>query len=492
MKIITTTFLRLSALQETDDLQCIKKIIATRIPMKQIITALFIILLSFTHCYAAEYTLEDLYKIALATSERIKISAEELVIAEKTKDKAMSLLMPRLSAIGGYARYNDSKATDSGSYIQPLDRTGFEIRVDQSASLGGREITAFRITKEGIQKSKYDLYSVKEGYMLNVTAAYYDALRTDKLTQIAQANVERVKKYRDAAATRLKVGEITKTVLLRAEAELSGAQSELLRTDNNYRLAKTILARIVGIDGDYQLKEGYQPMDVAGGQLDAFVIEGCQAMNVECLKDKAVSERADLKALEVQKKIAEDQVTFTKGAYWPTLAVEGAYAKKDETRETGGLVKDSLYGGIRLSFPFFEGGLRVAEVQEAEAKKRQVEYVYSDLKKTIDVEVETAYLDHVTQKGLLKSLTDQYVFAKENYNSVSKQFDFGLASSLDVLDANTALLDAERQLANVIYLYQFSTLRLKRATGMLLSTIVTTTGAVNKTKEPSKPPKEKS
>jgi outer membrane protein len=461
--------------------------------MIQVFIMVIVVFFSFTCCYAAEYTLEDLYRIALERSERIKISAEDVVIAEKMKDKAMSLLMPRLSAIGGYARYNDSKTTDSGSYVQPLDRTGFEIRLDQSASLGGREITAFRITKDGIQKSRHDLYSVKEGYMLNVTAAYYDALRTDKLSQIAQANVDRVKKYRDAAATRLKVGEITKTVLLRAEAELSGAQSELIRTDNNYKLAKTILARIVGLDGDFQLKEGYQPLDVVGGQLDAFIIEGCQAMNVECLKDIALSERADLKALNVQKRIAEDQVTFTRGAYWPTLAVEGAYVKKDETRETGGLVKDSLYGGLRLSFPFFEGGLRVAEVQEAEAKKRQADYAYADLRKTIDVEVETAYLDHMTQKGLLKSLTDQYVFAKENYSSVSKQFDFGLASSLDVLDANTALLDSERQLANVIYLYQFSSLRLKRATGVLLSTIVNpATGVVNKSNEPSRMPKEKS
>ena len=461
--------------------------------MIQTLTVLIVILISFTSCYAVEYTLEDLYSIALVRSEKIQISAEDVVIAEKTKDKAMSFLMPRLSAAAGYARYNDSKFADNGSYLQPFDRTGFEIRLDQSASLGGRELTALRITKEGIQKSKQELYSVKEGYMLNVTAAYYDTLRIDKLSQIAQANVDRVKKYRDAAATRLKVGEITKTVLLRAEAELSGAQSELIRTDNNYKLAKTILSRVVGLEGDYQLKEGYQPLDVVSGQLDAFVIEGCQTMSVECLKDKAVSERADLKALQIQKKIAGDQVSFAKGAYWPTLAVEGVYYKKDETRETSGLVKDSAYAGLRLSFPFFEGGLRVAEVQEADAKRRQVDYAYADLKKTIDVEVETAYLDHLTQKGLLKSLTDQYIFAKENYNSVSKQFDFGLASSLDVLDANTALLDAERQLANVIYLYQFSSLRLKRATGVLLSTILNpTSGVVNKTSESPKPVKEKS
>jgi outer membrane protein len=148
---------------------------------------------------------------------------------------------------------------------------------------------------------------------------------------------------------------------------------------------------------------------------------------------------------------------------------------------------------LRLSFPFFEGGLRVAEVQEAFAKKRQADYAYADLKKTVDVEVETAYLDHITQKGLLKSLTLQYAFAKENYNAVSKQFDFGLASSLDVLDANTALLDSERQLANVIYLFQFSALRLERATGVLLAAILgPVNGKVKKKSESSKLTKEKS
>jgi len=461
--------------------------------MIRTLTVLTVLLIGFSSCYAVDYTLEDLYMIALERSERIKISAEDVVIAEKTRDKAMSLLMPQLSANSSYTRFSDSKIADNNSIVQPLDRTGLELRLDQSASLGGRELTAFRITKDNIKKSKEDLYAVKEDYMLNVIASYYDALRVDKLSQIARANVERLRKYRDAASTRLKVGEITKTVLLRAEAELSGAESELIRTDNNYKLAKVVLSRIVGLEGDYTIKESQQPLDVLSGKVDDFAIEGCQAMNVECLKERANVERAELKALQIQQRIAEDQVAFAKGSYWPTVAVEGVYTKRDETHGTGGLVKDSAYAGLRLSFPFFEGGLRVAEVQEAFAKKRQADYAYADLKKTVDVEVETAYLDHITQKGLLKSLTLQYAFAKENYNAVSKQFDFGLASSLDVLDANTALLDSERQLANVIYLFQFSTLRLERATGVLLTAILDpVNGKLKKKSESSKLTKEKS
>ena len=96
------------------------------------------------------------------------------------------------------------------------------------------------------------------------------------------------------------------------------------------------------------------------------------------------------------------------------------------------------------------------------------------------VEVETAYLDFLTQKGTLKSLEDQLVFAKDNFNAVTKQFEHGLAHSIDVMDANTLLVTAQRQLADVVYNYQLSIARLKRATGTLLQFVLGSKAALQK------------
>jgi outer membrane protein len=126
---------------------------------------------------------------------------------------------------------------------------------------------------------------------------------------------------------------------------------------------------------------------------------------------------------------------------------------------------------VKVVFPFFEGGLRAAEVMEAESKKRQTDYAYEDLRKTVTIEVESSYLDFVTQKGILRSLEDQWVFAEDNYKAVSKQFDFGLAQSVDVMDANTLLVTAERQLIDALYQYQQAVVRLKRSTGTLLASL---------------------
>lgn len=423
---------------------------------------IFFLILTSSNLWAQEYSLDDLYRIALERSERIKISEEDLFIAERGKDKALSALLPKLSAYGNYTRYTEEKLSPTGSIIQPEKSRSWGLRLDQSLSISGREITAFKISKENIEKNRYDLYAVKEDYLLNVSSSYYDVLRAKKAVEIAKANVERLTRHRDAASIRLKVGEVTKTALLRAEAELAGAQSDEIKAKNGLELAKAVLARIVGITGDYGLKESVDSSQ--------YTVDSKETL--ESLKQRALSERAEIKAIELQKKIAEDQVRYAIGAYWPILSIEGVYSRRDDDPASAFLIEKSIYGGIKLTFPFFEGGLRIAEVREAKAKMRQVILAYEDRKKAITVEVENAFLDLMTQKGITEKFEAQVKFAKDNYMAVSRQFEYGLASSIDVMDANTLLVTAERQLSDAKYNYQLAILRLKKATGILLKTVI--------------------
>ena len=410
------------------------------------------------YVHAKEYSLDDLYRIALERAERIKLSEEDLNIAKTGKDRAMSALLPKLSAFGNYTKYSAEKYNDSGTLLQPDTATSWGVRADESVSLSGRELTAFGISRENIVKSQHDLYATREGYLLSIASAYYDVMKAKKALDIAESNLERLIKYRNAAEKRLKVGEATKTVLLRAQGELSGAQSDAIKAINALELAKAVLARTVGIEGDFQLKEA-PPEDMKVTPESSF-------------QEMAFAGRADLKSLEVQKKMAEEQVKYAKGAFWPTLSASGVYAAADQSPGTQTLVRDSTYGLLSLNFPFFEGGLRRADVRDARARERQSVLAYEDFKKSVGIEVASAYLDLVTQKGTLKYLEDQVVYARDNFNAVAKQFEFGLAQSLDVMDANTLLVTAERNLSEAVYNYQFAILKMKKATGVLLKEVI--------------------
>ena len=416
-----------------------------------------------------EYSLEDLYRIALERSEKIKISGEEVYVSESGKDKALSALLPKFSAFWDYTRYTEQKFFTQAVtpfVIQPQYSITWGLRLDQSVSLSGREITAFKIAQKNIEKSKYDLRAMREKYLFEVSSAYYDVLRAKSAVEIAKTSVERLAKHRDAAATRLKVGEVTKTALLRAQAELSGAQSELVKAENNLKLAMAILARLAGLSDDYELKE------VAGSADLGILPPDYGGSTVAHLREIALSERAELKAVELQKKIADDQVKYAQGTYWPTLSIEGVYSRLKNEPSSPFFIDETIYGALNLNFTFFEGGLRKAEVRESEARQRQAGLALEDLKKDITIEVENAYLDFMTQKGVLKSLEDQLTFAKDNYDAVSKQFEFGLADSIEVMDANTLLVTAEKQLANAKYDYQLSILRVESASGTLLKTVM--------------------
>ncbi len=414
---------------------------------------------------AQEYGLNDLYRLALEQAEKIRISEENVVIAETNKDKAMSLLMPKLSAFGGYTRYTQNKYGDSstlapgvtlpGSLIQPNWVQSGGVRLDQSFSLSGREITAFNMARENITRSKYDLQAFREDYLMNVSAAYYETLKYHKLLDIADANLERLGKYKIAAERRLKVGEVTKTAVLRAQGEYYGAQSDRLKALNVMELSKAILARMVGLKGDFKLKE----------ELTAQK----QESSLDDFKKQAIENRADLKSLEIQKNLTEKQTSYAKGAFWPSISIAGVYTNVDQDPLTGSVNKDSAYGNISIVFPFFEGGLRVAEVKEARARERQAQLQYEDLKKTILVEVHNTYLDLVTQQGILKFQEAQVEYAKDNYNAVTRQFEYGLANSIDVIDANSLLVSAERKLSEARYNYEFFLVRMNKATGVLLS-----------------------
>jgi outer membrane protein len=419
---------------------------------------------------AQEYALSDLYQQALKNSEKIKYTEENLFIAQMGKNKAWAVLIPKVTAFGTYNRFTEDKYVVSETslpaplptisnnvLIQPEQSGTWGVRADQSFSLSARELNALKIAGQSITKSGYDLDAAKSDFILAVASSYYDVLRAKKALEIAADNVERLTQYRNSAEKRVKVGELTKTALLRADGELSGARADYLRATNFVILTRVALIRITGIEETFRLKDEKMP----SSDFDEF----------ENLRETAINSRADLKSYEMQKKIAEQYVKYARGAFWPNLGLYAIYNGADQNPATATLNRESVLAGVSLNFPFFEGGLRVAELREAQAKERQSRLAYEDLKKNIDMELRGAYLDLETQKGMLKFLEDQLVFAQDNYHAVLRQYENDLATSLDVMDANTLLLSSEKNVAEALYGYQLAHLKVRRSSGTLLKFI---------------------
>jgi outer membrane protein len=401
-----------------------------------------------------EYTLPDLYKIALERAERVRFTEENLRLSQDEKKKAVAAVIPDITAFGNYTQYSSSESS-GGFVIQSQDTQAYGVRLYQSYSLSGKEFRDISIAGKNVSRTSYDIASFKKDYLFSVATAYYDLLKNAKLVDIARANVDRLAKQRDAANVRLRVGEVTKTAVLRAEAELSGARSDLVKAENTLKFSKANLARIAGLEGDFSVKE------------PAEMEDGIEDYSLPALKETAFNQRPELKSLAIQKEMAAEKVRSTEGQYWPSVSFQGLYQRNTASPETVFFLDKNVFAGAALNFTIFEGGLRKAQVNEAKTQERQQALLYDDMRRQVSLDVENAYLNYLTQKGIYDALRDELAYASDNFNAVSKQFTYGLATSLDVMDANTLLVTAERQLAEAGYDYHLSILGMKRATGTL-------------------------
>jgi len=433
--------------------------------MLQKIIVLLLIVSAFCRTEAAEflsegkpYSLSDLYSIALKTSEKIGISEQDLFIAEKNREKAYAALRPELSAVGEYTKYSEEKLSQ-GMTLQPSWSGAYGLKLSQSFTLNGREQILLDIAEDNIAKSRYDLRAVKENYLFSIASAYYDVLRSMKAVEIAEAGVGRLKKHIEAVSARLKLEDVTKTAWYRAEAELSQSKSELIRSENTLRLAKTFLADAAGLpDAVYEITDP--------GPMENFF----SGDNPESLKKEGLENRAELAALNLDKKMAENSVEAARGASWPLIMAEGTYLNYEQ--EPSPPSRDSLSLSLKFNFTLFDSGMRNAGVAESIARKQQAELAAKSLSKQIALEIEQARLELLTHRSLLTSLKDQLDFARENYNAVAEQFRYGLADSLDVTDANTLLVTSQKQLAESRYGFQLAMLKLERAKGTFLKNIL--------------------
>lgn len=401
-------------------------------------------------------TLEEAYRSAMAESERIGISRESLLQAEREIDRTKSFLYPSITADASYLRRPDARVGGFG-ILRPETEKQFNLTLDQPLYTGGRASAAYRSAKLGVRGGELDLSLTMEDLLFEVADAYYEALKAQRNVEIEENDVERLEAHLRDAEKRFRVGEAIKTVVLRAQAELADAHARLIRARNDRETTKDRLSFLAEIEGPFSLAE--PPSLTLSEKAEA---EWIQTAHVR---------RADLARQSTNVEISKEQIDIAKGTFYPALSLQGRYNWVDQDPESSFLITNDRSAVLILSFPLFEGRLRVAELAQARSRHRQQRLQRELLSDQISVEVRRTLLNLNALSSQLDVLKAQLAFARENFSLVSRQFAVGLATNIDVLDANATLISAERQLTNTTYDREVAILQVERAVGVFLDLI---------------------
>ncbi len=402
---------------------------------------------------ASGYALMDLYALALERAEDIHIAENQLLIAQQDEQRAFSVLLPHLSAFGDYIHYQEAGA------IAPEYGYEYGAKLQQQFTLNGRELIALAAARDTIRQREYDRNAVVENFLFRVASAYYDIMNRKKRVDIAHTNVSRLEEHKRAVIQKRSLEEVPVTDLLRTEAELSGARAERINAENMLTYARSSLARLLDLPRDYELLPPNADKTPLTGD------------SLETLIPVAMKHRADIQSADMAVKLADASIDITRSEYWPVLSFEAGY-KIQETEPSFLAQDNTLYGAVRISMVLFDWGLRRGTLNQEKATRRNAELRLATKKKQVALEVEEAYLSIRTARQNMVALQDKVSFSRANFEAVSLMFTVGQADSLDVMDANSLLENAERELAEAEYQLELASIALQRAQGIFLKTVM--------------------
>ncbi len=421
----------------------------------QICLITIFVLFSLTPAYSqTTYSLYELTKLANIQSETIKIAKDDLYINRQDKARALSVLMPRATSYASIMEYKDESASAP-------DTTTFGAKLTQSFTLNGKELIAYDVTKKLIKGKEFSLETTRSQYLLQVSKAYYNILSAQRFLEIAQSDVKRLTTYKNSVNEKLNVGNVTKTDLYRAQAELSKSLTDQVIGENRVLQAKAALQNLVRIDDDFDLiKE------------DIPEIRDYQS-SLDDIQTYALKNRTEIKEAKTNVEVAKQTIKFEKSDYWPTVALEAGYRNTDIeyaiSSTTVNYDTEERYLQGELVFTLFDGGLRKAEIRQAIAEYRKAQNALKLTEKQVILDSKVSYLDYESAKKVLLNLQDELKSAQETFNAVQMQFQYGMADSLNIMDANTLLVSAQRRILNAKYEYFISVINILYTRGDLNS-----------------------
>lgn len=403
--------------------------------------------------------LDEAYETALTKNEEIYESLQQKRQAVAGVTEAKSRLYPRLEVSASRVHQKEltqlqldpATLTTTERTFQHEDNYHYEVELRHRLYTGGKTWSGWTIRETEALGESYRHFRRKQEVLFQVARRYYGVLLARRNREIAQNTVERSRSQLERARGRHDVGEVTRTGVLRAKVSVSRAEQQLQRARNNLKVAREQLALAMG-------------SDTPATAVESVPFRSMPDSGVEHYYRLAFNNRRDLRQARTQRRVTGERVDWQRADYYPNLDLVSRYENRDKPRFSD----ETEDWSVRLvgTYPLFSGWEQTSEVRQAQSRHRAAVARYERMKKEVRVRIKNLYLELRTQNKVIETARDEVASARQNYERITAEFDQGLASSVDVNDALTALQEAESRLANARYNFQLGLIRLRLASGI--------------------------
>jgi len=414
-----------------------------------------ILLWSFSASVLASETLTlDLNKcieIALEKNLGYQISQSAVEVKEAQIEEVEGAKKINVKLQGGYIRKNEAPDLESiveGDFSY-LFSTGegvpyISVSISKVLYSGGKFESLIEQAEADQSIALNELEKKAQEVIYQVTQGYYGILQAEGLKKVTEQAVTQIKAHLETSQALLEEGMIAPIDLNRIKSELSNLEHNLIRAENGYDLAVYNLNSVMGIELDtiiqVQNNLSYEP---------------CEITLNEAL-ESAIQSRTEIKNVEQQRIIMEGMVDIAKSGKKPQVAIS---------------LESGLSGwqfAVIGEVPIFDGGVNKAKIKQAEINLSQVDQSERQVEQFIEFEVRSAYLNMKEAEKLIKVTEQGIENSRESFRIAQVKYNEGIATNTEVIDAQSALIQAETNHLNALYDYNTNRAALIKAMGIIV------------------------
>ena len=288
----------------------------------------------------------------------------------------------------------------------------------------GRGQFGINLRNEIVLASQQSLVNVEQQVLFDAVTAYVDMGLQGELVAAQESNVRLISQDLRAARDRFDVGEVTRTDVALAEAQLAAANAALAAAQGNYNVARE----------RYNAAIGHYPDKLSGLPKWPKTASTLAEARQIALRNHPV-----ILQLQHEARAADFGVDFARADMLPSVSGDISMSRSFFNGKSS-LIGENI--GITLNQTIYSGGQKSSALRKAIANSQETHARLMQIGVSVEEAVGNAWSNILVAKVSIEAGDQQIRAAQAAYDGVKQEAELGSRTTLDVLDAEQNLLSA--------------------------------------------------
>ena len=404
-------------------------------------------------------TFNSALKRAYENNPELNAERESINISEQEYKVSISSYLPSITLEGSKSDEDTEKLTNrdgSNATITDVDPKVKSITVTQTLIDFGRGAELSK-SKIGIDLAKAKLQKKEQDILYKAAEAYTGLISSKEKLVINSSNVNLLERQVETDRIRLERGNISLSDVAQSESSFAGAQAKLIQAENDLLTSKLNYENIIGQLDDIENLDKSSIFDLKLPNQLNDAISLSKKNNPDLIIAKLDYEQSKKDTISARSDLA------------PTAKLSFDRSKSEDLSSTvDEREKDVLKATV--SWPFFSGGKNYANLNKNKSAELQKSLLLDNSIKKNQTDVATAWSSYQSNQSLLNSVRAQVDAAEIANEGIVAEYNSGSdRTTLEVIQSNSLLLNAQISLADSERNYVLSQFNLLRSVGLLTS-----------------------